>query len=118
MTDIGAIGYESRLPTIDLYGLTDRPIAMLIHHKATPAVLAAHVRARDPEFIVLYGTSHGPSLGWLASEEDWLRRRYEVHSLWPDSPQDKGLVLLVRTDVSVPAAAPPGVSLLGSAAAY
>lgn len=32
VTDIGGLGYYSGLPILDLYGLTDRSIAGLLHH--------------------------------------------------------------------------------------
>ncbi|MBI1798821.1 MAG: hypothetical protein HYR73_03955 [Candidatus Eisenbacteria bacterium] len=107
--DIGGLGYQSELPIIDLFGLTDRLLARLYHRGAGYALLAAEVRRRNPELIALYGSSKGAWLGLLSAERPWFERSYRVHSFWPDSPHDRGLVLLVRNDVRLPAASPPGI---------
>jgi arabinofuranosyltransferase len=110
VTDIGGFGYYSRLPIVDLYGLTDRTIAGLIHRRAGTAELMDYLRQRNPEMFVLYGSSRGPKLSWQPAQRAWFDAAYRFHSFWPDSPQDKGLVLMVRRDVSLPAASPPGVT--------
>jgi hypothetical protein len=115
ITDIGIIAYRSDLPMIDLWGLTDRRIAQLIHAKSPPHAYAADLRARNPEFFVLYGSSKGATLGVLEEDRQWLGEFYRPHSFWPDSKFDKGLVLLVRKDVQIPPVSPPGVALLSIA---
>jgi hypothetical protein len=108
VTDIGIIAYRSGLTMIDLYGLTDRRIAHLIHSGGGWGAIAADVHERRPEFIALYGTSRGASLGPLQSDRAWLEGDYRAHSFWPDSPFDKGIFLLVREDVEVAPPAAPG----------
>ena len=111
ITDIGIIAYRCDLPTIDLWGLTDRRIARLIHAKADAHAYAADLRARKPELFVLYGSSKGATLGVLEDNRQWFNEFYRPHSFWPDSRFDKGLVLLVRKDVEVPPVSPPGLAL-------
>ena len=103
VTDIGGFGYYSHVPIIDLYGLTDRTIAHLIHRRATSARIVAYLRGDPPELFVLYGTSRGPTLHWEPDDRGWFDRAYRFHSFWPDSPMDKGLVLMVRKDIPLPA---------------
>jgi hypothetical protein len=111
ITDLGIIAYRCNLPMIDLYGLTDQRIARLIHARAGVHALAAELRARNPEFLVLYGASNGANLGSMEDDRQWINDAYRPHSFWPDSKFDKGLVLLVRKDVQVAAVSPPGRAL-------
>src|SRR5262245_8878710 len=60
VTDIGGFGYYSRVPIVDLYGLTDRTIAHLIHRRARSDEIMEYLRKKRPELFVLYGTSRGP----------------------------------------------------------
>lgn len=107
-TDIGAVAYFSELPTLDLFGLTDRPVAHLRHRRVGAPAIAAHVLSRRPELMVLYGSSKGPRLQWFESHAAEFDSAYRVHSYWQDSREDKGLVLMVRRDVLLPPASPPG----------
>lgn len=111
-TDIGGLGYRSQLPLVDLYGLTDRAIARLLYQRAGAARLVEEVRSRNPEFFVLYGSSKSVSLGWLEADRRWIESQYRRHSFWPDSPRDKGLVLLARKDLRVARASLPALDLL------
>lgn len=98
--DIGGLGYYSNLQIIDLYGLTDRPMARLIHDKASDVQKAAYVISRRPDFIVTYAKPAKPDLQWLATAGYWVRRNYRVHSYWKGGPDGYGLALMVRRDLS------------------
>ena len=93
--DIGALGYYSQLPIVDLFGLTDRTFAQLIHHRATPLQLLNALRASPPDYIVDYGANGVIRSNWLDSDPAWLRSHYKITSYWPDSPYT-GVVLLTR----------------------
>lgn len=107
-TEMGAVSYYSRLRTIDLFGLTDRPIAQLLRARGGIAAVGDLVLERKPELMVLYGTSHGPKLMWFERRGEELDSLYSLHSFWQDAPEDKGLALLVRRDLVLPNVSPPG----------
>jgi hypothetical protein len=109
VTDIGGLGWRSRMKIVDLYGLTDRAIARLVHERAAPAQWTEHLRAVRPEFFVLYGNSKAANLASTGADHAWIDREYRMHSFWPDSPDDRGLVLLARRDLDLPPAEAPGL---------
>lgn len=90
--DIGGVGYYSNLRIIDLYGLTDRTLARLIHSHASDARKAAYVARRRPDYIVAYAGRHGADLQWLEP----LSRRYRFVSYWRGGPDGYRLALFVR----------------------
>ena len=108
--DIGAVGYYSQMPLIDLWGLTSRAIADLAHSNRR-AEIGEYVLGQHPEFMVLYGSSAGPSVNFLEPYRARIDSAYRVHSFWRDSPADKGLVLMARRDLVLPDASPPGALL-------
>ena len=91
--DIGALGYYSRLPIEDLFGLTDRRFAQLNHHRATPAQLSSALEESSPDYIVDYGANGTVRPNWIDAK--WLWSHYAIVSYWPDSPYT-GVVLLAR----------------------
>lgn len=93
--DIGGIGYYSRLRIIDLYGLTDRTLARLIHCGAMDERKAAYVASRRPDYIVTYASRGGPDFQWLEP----LRGQYRYLSHWRGGPDGYGLALFVRKRV-------------------
>lgn len=97
--DIGGLGYYSELNIVDLYGLTDRALAHLIHIRASDARKVAYVQSRGPEFIVAYSTPTKPDIQWLGASGDWVRRNYRFHSYWRGGPDGYGLALLLRRDI-------------------
>jgi hypothetical protein len=100
--DIGGIGWASRLPILDLYGLTDQTLGHMIHDRAPLASRADYVLAARPELIVTYARADGPVWSWLAPAADSIEARYSLHSLWQANTGGYWLVLLARNDVSLP----------------
>ena len=45
---------------------------------------------------------------WFTQRASRLDSFYRLHSYWQDSPEDKGLALMVRRDISLPGITPPG----------
>lgn len=105
--DIGGLGYYSGLRVIDMYGLTDRTIARLIHSRTSDQQKIAYVESKRPEFIVTYGKPHKPDLQWLGIAKNWVSRNYRFHSYWPGGPDGYGLALLVRRDSPLAASSEP-----------
>ena len=100
--DIGAVGYYSRLPILDLYGLTDTTLADMVHRGAPPAERMAYVERLYPELMVTYMSGSGPVLAWMEAGRDWLSTHYAFHSLWSAQTSGYRLALLTRTDVTLP----------------
>jgi hypothetical protein len=98
--DIGAIGYESDLPLLDLFGLTDARFARLMHARATPAQMLAALRENPPEYIANYAANGRSRPTWLDGDGGWLARDYEPVSYWPDSPAT-GILLLKRRSAAL-----------------
>jgi len=97
--DIGAIGYYSRLPIVDLYGLTDSTLARLNHQGASKRECALYLERRSPTLIVAYGAGAFAQLGWVHPE--WLKANYTVHSVWKNG-SGGALVLFERNDILLP----------------
>lgn len=97
--DIGGIGYYSRLPIVDLYGLTDSTLARLHHEGASNRECALYLERRSPELIVTYGTRDGALLGWM--DRDWINANYIGHSAWQNHTGG-ALVLFQRKDIQLP----------------
>ena len=93
--DIGGLGYYSKLRIIDLYGLTDRALARLIHARASDAQKAAYVQSKRPDFIVAYAKPGRPDLQWL-NASPYFRRNYRIHSYWRGGPDGYGLAVLIK----------------------
>lgn len=100
--DIGGIGWASRLPILDLYGLTDRTIARLIHSGAPLDRRIEYVMAARPELIVTYARTDGPVWSWLEPAADSIEANYQLHSLWQAKTGGYWLVLLKRNDIELP----------------
>lgn len=93
--DIGGVGYYSNLKIIDLYGLTDRTLARLIHSRASDAQKAAYVRSRRPDYIIAYASPGRADPQWLNSSP-YFRRNYRFHSYWRGGRDGYGLAVMVR----------------------
>jgi arabinofuranosyltransferase len=113
--DIGGVGWSSRLPILDLYGLTDAAIAHHIHERAPIEERIAYVLDARPELVVTYAREDGPVWSWLAPAADTILARYRYHSVWRAHSGGYRLVLLERKDLALPAlasaepaTAPPG----------
>jgi hypothetical protein len=102
--DIGGIGWTSRLPILDLYGLTDVAIAHLIHDHAPVSSRIHYLLAARPELLVTYARVNGPDWSWLTPAADSLMAHYHYHSLWQATSSGYWLVLLARDDIALPPA--------------
>ena len=100
--DIGAVGYYSKLPIVDFYGLTDAALAGMSFVGAPAAERVAYFERRPPELIAAYARPDGPVLSWLDEDRAWVQRDYTLHSLWRARSSGYVLALFVRNDVHLP----------------
>ncbi len=102
--DIGAIGYYSQLPVIDLFGLTSRRIAQLRRLPDGPTAEEVYVEGLEPELIATYSEADSLSVDW--PDKPWLMSHYSYHSKWRDEGPGTGPSLLVRKDIHLPSRSP------------
>jgi hypothetical protein len=96
--DIGAIGYFSRLPIVDLYGLTDDSIARLHREPHGDARVEAYLETLAPELIATHSEPDSSVTSFLSGRM-WLFSHYRYHSQWRHLGVASGPRLLVRNDV-------------------
>jgi arabinofuranosyltransferase len=122
----GALPYYSRLPTIDVLGLTDEHIARqgLRKRQGIPGHIAhdyRYVVGRRPAVVVLSGEGLSPSRAASAAPAEFAREYVPVAFRFASSRNDLGSyvsVLLLRSrraELVERLARVPGVQLVGPA---
>lgn len=99
MLDIGAVGYRSQLPMVDLGGLVEPRVAHASGTHLNKRVDARWLRAQRPRWIVLHSASmprvsqdgrllslRGYPVEQAVARMAWVRTEYRVVKVWAYSP--------------------------------